>query len=202
MNTNSSPQSPHILLVDDDRLVLATLTRGLCNAGYHVCSAESVDDAESTLASGQRPDLIILDVRMPDRPGLELAERLRALDNIPFMLLTACGDQEIVEQAKHYGALGYLIKPIDTRQLIPAIEAALAQAEELRALRQNRHQLEAALNAERDISIAIGITMVSDRLNRRDAFEKLRKTARSRRQKLAVLAAELVSTYEPSKDNR
>src|SRR3989338_11385464 len=111
-----------ILLVDDDRLVLSTLSRGLAGAGYSVSTAESVDDAEAILASGERPDLAILDVSMPGRSGLELAERLRSFDHIPFMLLTAYSDHEIVDRAAACGALGYLGKPDDTPQQEPATD--------------------------------------------------------------------------------
>jgi Response regulator receiver domain. len=121
---NSTINSKHtLLLVDDERLVLATLAQGLSKAGYAVSTAESVDEAEALLASGERPDLVILDVSMPGRNGLELAERLHSFDHIPFLLLTAYSDQAIVEQAAACGALGYLVKPVDTRQLVPAIEA-------------------------------------------------------------------------------
>jgi AmiR/NasT family two-component response regulator len=185
-----------LLLVDDERLVLATLALGLTKAGYNVSTAESVDEAEATLASGERPDLAILDVSMPSRSGLELAERLYSFDQIPFMLLTAYSDQEIVEQAATCGALGYLVKPVDTRQLVPAIEAALARATELRGLRMTGQQLQNALDSERDISVAIGITMVQYRLGRKAAFELLRKTARSQRRKLAELAAEVIRASE------
>lgn len=186
----------HILLVDDDRLVLATLTQGLLKAGFNVSTAESVDEAENILASGERPDLIILDVRMPGRDGLELAERLRSLDNISFILLTAYCDREIIDQATAYGALGYLVKPIETKQLIPAIEAAMCRAGELKALRTQENNLQHALNSERDISVATGITMVMYRLSRNAAFEQLRKTARSQGKKMVVLAAELIRAYE------
>ena len=129
---NSNTNNKHrLLLVDDERLVLATLAQGLTKAGYSVITAESVDDAEAVLASGDRPDMVILDVSMPGRGGLELAERLRSLDHIPFMLLTAYSDPEIVDQAATCGALGYLVKPVDTPQLVPAIKAALARSAEL-----------------------------------------------------------------------
>lgn len=186
----------NLLLVDDDRLVLVTLARGLIAAGYNVATAESADDAEALLSSGERPDLIILDVRMPGRSGLELAERLRLFDHIPFMLLTAYNDHDIVEKAATFGALGYLVKPIDTPQLIPAIEAALARAEELEGMRTTEQQLLNALDNERDISVAIGITMVQYRFSRKAAFELLRKTARDQRRKLSDLAMEVVSASE------
>jgi response regulator NasT len=186
----------NILLVDDDRLVLVTLAQGLTLAGYSVSSSESVDDAEALLASGVRPDLAILDVSMPGRSGLELAERLRSLDYIPFMLLTAYSDLDIVEKAAICGALGYLVKPVDTMQLVPAIEAALARAAELRGLRTVGRQLQNALDNEREISIAIGITMMQYRLGRMAAFELLRKTARSQRRKLAELAIDVIRASE------
>jgi response regulator NasT len=185
-----------ILLVDDERLVLSTLSMGLVRAGYRVVTAESVVDAEEFLASGERPDLVILDVRMPGTSGLVLAERLRSLDHVPFLLLTACSDQETVDRATASGALGYLVKPVDTPQLIPAIKAALARAREIHGLEETGRQLQKALNNEREISIATGITMAQYHLDRKAAFELLRKSARSQGRKLADLAAEIIRASE------
>ena len=87
MTTNHKTDAPlatkQILLVDDDRLVLAMMSGGLRDAGYHITSAESAEEARAWLASGARPDLAILDVRMPGEGGLSLAQRLRELDHIP-----------------------------------------------------------------------------------------------------------------------
>lgn len=195
MNPEASDKK-NLLLVDDDRLVLVTISQGLVNAGYTVSTAESVDEAEAILASGERPDLVILDVRMPGRKGLDLAERLRSFDHIPFMFLSAYSDADFVEQASQSGALSYLIKPIDTPQLLPAVGAALARADELKSLRNTERQLQSALDNERGISIAIGITMMQYRVSRREAFELLRKTARNQRRKLADLAAEVITASE------
>lgn len=197
MSSNPSPINNHsILLVEDDRLVLATISQGLARAGYVVSTAESVDEAEETLASGERPDMIVLDVSMHDRSGLELAQRLHSFDHIPFILLTAYSDQEIIDQATALGALGYLVKPVDTTQLIPAIEAAISRAQELHSLRKSNNQLQMALDGEREISIAVGIAMVQYRVGRKAAFELLRKTARSQRRKLAQLATDVVNACE------
>jgi two-component system, response regulator PdtaR len=196
MNTDSTNIKHSILLVDDDRLILSTFTKGLENASYHVDTAESVDEAEAFLMSGERPDMIILDVNMPGRSGLELTERLTLLDRIPFILLTAYNDDAIVNQAAKSGALSYLVKPIDTPQLIPAIEAALARANDMKGLRATRDQLQEALSGERDISIAVGITMVQFHLDRRSAFERLRKSARDQRRRLADLAHEVIKASE------
>lgn len=197
MTTNKAPASgKQLLVVDDDRLVLSMLSSGLTHAGYGVTTAESAEDAEAWLASGERPDLAILDVRMQGRGGLYLAQRLHALDHIPFMMLSAYSDANTVEQATRHGALGYAVKPLDIPQLVPAIEAALARANDLQGLRETRQQLQLALDAERNISVATGIVMMEHRLKRGDAFILLRDTARKQRRKLAEVADEVVKARE------
>ncbi|MDO8318332.1 ANTAR domain-containing response regulator [Rhodoferax sp.] len=187
----------HLLLVDDDRLVLSTLAHALAAAGYSVSTAESSEEAENWLASGkQRPQLAILDVQMSGDNGLTLARRLRELDHIPFMMLSAYSDPTIVEQASQQGALGYAIKPIDPAQLIPAIEAALARANELQALRTERQQLQTALDNERAINLAVGMTMVQHHLRRQAAFDLLRQRARSQQRKLGDLAHDIIQAFE------
>lgn len=190
------PPGKQLLVVDDDRLVLSMLASGLTDAGYHVTSAESAEEAEAWLASGARPDLAILDVRMPGQGGLHLAQRLHALDHIPFMMLSAYSEAKTVQQATRSGALAYAIKPLDIAQLVPAIEAALARADELQDLRNTRQQLQSALDAERNISIALGVTMMQHRLKRSEAFAMLRQTARNRRCKLADLALDVIESAE------
>ena len=190
------PSAAHLLLVDDDRLILATLSGGLQDMGYQVSTAESVDDAEALLAGGLRPDLAILDVRMPGQNGLKLAERLRDLDHIPFLMLSAFSDAQNVERASGLGALGYLVKPMDVVQIRPTIEAALQRAQEIDRLRHERTQLQAALDGDRSINVATGITMMQYRLPRAAAFELLRSAARSQRRKLADMALEAIDTCD------
>lgn len=185
-----------ILLVDDDRLVLSALSHGLKKAGYAVSTAESADEAEDLLAGGLAVDLAILDVRMPGRSGLDLAEILRAGGKTPFLLLTAYSDHDMVKQAADLGALGYLVKPVDMPQLIPAIEAALARAQDLKKLQETGRQLQSALDADRSVSVAIGITMMQYRVGYDDAFNLLRTTARRQQRKLADLAAEIIKAGE------
>ena len=185
-----------LLVVDDDRLVLSLMASGLTDAGYEVTTADSAEDAEAWLASGERPDLAILDVRMPGQGGLYLAQRLRELDHVPFMMLSAYSEAQIVEKATQCGALGYAVKPLDIPQLIPAVEAALARANELQGLRETRQQLQRALDAERNISVATGIFMMKHRLPRQEAIGLLRDTARSQRRKLADVADDVVGERE------
>jgi response regulator NasT len=195
------PRTPtpgqHLMLVDDDRLVLTTLASALVKAGYKVSTAESADEAENWLTEGHhRPDLVILDVQMPGQSGLTLAQRLRELDHIPFMMLSAYSDAATVAQATQQGALGYAVKPTSPAQLMPAIEAALARANELQALRTTRLQLQTALDNERDINVAVGITMMQHRLTRKAAFDLLRQGARSQQCKLIDLAQGIIKATE------
>jgi len=199
MNASASAPTPapvHLLLVDDDRLILATLSSGLQDMGYQVSTAESVDDAEALLTGGLRPDLAIVDVRMPGRDGLELAKRLHDLEHIPFLMLSAFSDAQNVERASGFGALGYLVKPMDVVQIRPSIEAALQRGQEIDDLRQSHAQLQEALDGDRSINVAIGITMMQYRLPRTAAFELLRSAARSQRRKLADLAKDVIDTSE------
>jgi response regulator NasT len=194
--TSETDEPKRLLLLDDDRLVLATLGEGLRQAGYRVSTASSADEAEDILAGGGI-DLAILDVRMPGRSGIDLARQLHAADsNVPFIFLTAYSDDELVEQASESGAMGYVVKPADPDRLVPAIEAALARAIDVRKLRDTGQQLQTALDADRDVSLAIGIMMERRHLGRQDAFELLRSQARTERRKLIELAREIVLATE------
>jgi len=196
MSTLPERNAPQVLVVDDDRLILATLAASLTHAGYAVSTATSAEEAESYLAGGRRPDLVILDVRMPGHSGLHLAQRLRNLDHIPFIMLSAYSDEKTVQEAVAHGALSFLVKPLDDAQLLPAIEAALARAQELDDLRSTRQQLQHALDGDRVINLAVGITMAQHHLSRQQAFEQLRRAARSKNTRLSELAQALVSSLE------
>jgi CheY-like chemotaxis protein len=113
-----------ILVVDDDRLVLATLTHGLASAGYEVIDADNGDDA-ILLARQHRPDLALLDIRMEGMSGFDVAAYLRESLQTPFMFLSAFSDEATVAQVKALGAVAYLVKPLDIGQIVPSVEAAL-----------------------------------------------------------------------------
>ena len=185
----------HILIVDDDRLVLATLSQGLRGAGYQVTEASDGQSALDIVAR-TRPDLALLDVRMPGMSGVQLAERLAREHQLPFLFLSAYNDADIIERAKELGALGYLVKPLDVPQIIPSLEAALARAAEIQSLKDTGEQLSHALETGRETSMAIGILMERERLDRQEAFEVLRASARSQRRRVHDVAADLVTAME------
>lgn len=176
--TRRSMSTTTLLIADDDRLVLATLAEGLRRAGHTVLEAAGGEEA-IRLACEQRPDLAILDMRMPGRDGLGVAQWLREHTSIPFLFLSAYGDGEVVEAAVRCGALGYLVKPLDVQQILPSVDAAMMRGRELNALLEEEAQLSAALRLSRHTSMAVGILMARDKIGERDAFDRLRAQARA-----------------------
>lgn len=195
MNQGKRNPQCKVLLVDDDRLVLATLSSGLEKAGYAVQACASAEEARRVLGL-ERPDIAVLDVRMPGQSGLELAKQLQEHPGLPFIFLTAYGDEDIVREAIAHGALGYLVKPVDIHQLIPAIEAAVARAADLWGLRNTERQLQTALNENREVSMAVGLLVERRRISRQQAFDALRATARTQRRKIGEVAEEILSAAE------
>lgn len=116
-----------ILVVDDDRLVLATLSYGLTQAGFEVIDADNGDDA-ILLAREHRPQLALLDIRMEGLTGFDVAAYLREFLQTPFMFLSAFADEATVAKVKELGAVAYLVKPLDISQIVPAVEAAFARS--------------------------------------------------------------------------
>ncbi|AKR42324.1 ANTAR domain-containing response regulator [Methylophilus sp. TWE2] len=185
-----------ILLVDDDRLILATMATGLMQAGYEVNTTESVDDAEAWLESNPRPDIAIIDINMPNRSGLELPASLDRLDYIPFIFLTARSEPEVNAEANTLGAMAYLVKPIDSAQLIPAIQTALSRAQDVKKMKSQQQQLQTALDGDRAVSVAIGIIMDQYRISYEEANSMLRNNARSKRIKLVDFATSIIHSRE------
>ena len=114
-----------ILVCDDDRLVLVTLSAALRSAGYSVIEAENGDEA-ILLARQYRPDLAVLDIRMDGKSGLDVAAYLRDYVGTPFMFLSAFSDEAFIRQAREFGAIEYLVKPIDIECMAPVVARALA----------------------------------------------------------------------------
>jgi len=184
-----------LLLVDDDRLVLASIAEGLEEAGYAVLKAESGEQA-AQVAAEHSPDLVVMDVRMPGMCGIEAARIIREQSGVPVIFLSAYDDEANVKGAIAEGGLGYLIKPVRINQLLTSIEAALARAADIKALRGAEANLTAALKSDRNIGVAMGLVMERYRVTRVAAFEALRSRARSQRRKLGEVAAEIVDSAE------
>ena len=146
--------SSRVLVADDNPEDLNTISDGLKAAGFEILQATDGEQAER-LAQEFRPDLTILDLRMPLKDGFEVALALHEAD-LPFISLSSYGDEEMVQRVTEAGALAYLVKPLDIDQLVPAVQSALSRAEEMRQLKESMEQMDKALNIIEDV-IAKGL---------------------------------------------
>lgn len=194
------PVVPRILIVEDDRLVLAGLADGLEDRGYAVVRATSGEQA-ILLADTAQPDLVVMDICLPDISGVEVAKRIKNKLDIPVIFLSALDTDETVREAITLGSLSYLVKPITIKQLVPAIESALARASDIAKLKEREENLASALKQSREISVAIGMLMERHSVSAEDAFEMLRAHARNSRRKASDVAKDVISgalELEPS----
>lgn len=199
-----------ILVVDDDRLVLAMVTHGLSQAGYEVIDADNGDDA-ILLARQHRPDIALLDIRMEGKTGFDVAQYLREVGHTPFVFLSAFSDEKTVAQVKALGALAYLVKPLEVGQIVPTIDAAFARAQEMRQAAEAQERAGASTQGAADaasapldeaatlaavVPLAVGVLMHRFSLTRADALARLRKTAAAEGRSVATQAERLVSAVE------
>jgi response regulator NasT len=188
-----------ILVVDDDRLVLATLSHGLSQAGYEVIDADNGDDA-ILLAREHKPDLALLDIRMEGKSGFDVAAYLREYCQMPFMFLSAFSDDETVRQVKELGAVAYLVKPLDIRQIVPAVEAAFAHQGTRRNEGAAGHPKDRALAGgepmAQSVAMAVGVLMHRYSLPRGAALDRLERLAASEGRALADQAERLLEAVE------
>ena len=190
-----------ILVVDDDRLVLAMVTHGLSQAGYEVIDADNGDDA-ILLARQHRPDIALLDIRMEGKTGFDVAEYLRDVGHTPFVFLSAFSDQETVAKVKALGALAYLVKPLEVGQIVPTIDAAYARAQQMKAAEQAQAQPlsqempDEASVLEDVVPLALGVLMHRFSLSRAEALARLRKLAAAEKRTVATQAQRVVQAVE------
>ena len=185
-----------ILIAEDETIIRLDLRDLLERAGFDVC-AEARDGEEAVeLARSARPDLAVLDVKMPRLDGIEAARRILDERPIPIVMLTAYGQPELVSRAAEAGVFGYLVKPFREADLLPAIQTARARHEELTALREEAESLAEALAARKAIERAKGLLMEKEGLSEQDAFARLRKASQVSGRPLRVVAEAVVATFD------
>lgn len=188
-----------ILVVDDDRLVLATVSHGLAQAGYEVIDADNGDDA-ILLAREHRPELALLDIRMEGKSGLDVARTLRDAYGIPFMFLSAFSDTATLATVKSLGALAYLVKPLDVTQIVPAVESAFVRLRGAAAAATEGgvmavERISANVLAD-PVPLAVGVLMHRFSLSRGEAWRRLQRLADEQELSLLSQADRLLAAVE------
>jgi AmiR/NasT family two-component response regulator len=185
-----------ILVAEDETIIRLDLRALLERAGLEVCGEARDGEEAVALARELTPDVAIMDVKMPKLDGIEAARRILDERPIPIVMLTAYGQDELVQRAAEAGVFGYLVKPFREQDLLPAIRTARARYEELAALREEAESLAEALTARKAIERAKGLLMEKEGLSEEDAFARLRKASQISGRPLRVVAEALIATFD------
>ncbi len=189
--------APRILVAEDEAIIRLDLVETLREEGYDVIAEAARGDDALRLIDELRPDIAILDVRMPGLDGIEVAREVVANRFAAVLILTAFGQRELVERAAEAGAMAYLVKPWQRNDLVPAIEMAIARHRETLALAEENESLSDQLEVRKLVDRAKGKLMDEHAMSENDAFRFVQTGAMGSRRSMrevaeAVLAGELV----------
>jgi AmiR/NasT family two-component response regulator len=188
-----------IIIADDEPIIRMDLKEMLTNLGYLVVGEAGDGRSVVNMARELRPDLVIMDIKMPDMDGIEAARILTQEDIAPVIFLTAYSQKELVDQAKEAGVVAYLVKPFRESDLAPAIEIALARFEQFRALKKEVADLKEALETRKLVERAKGILMDTQGLSEAEAFRRIQKLSMDTRKPMKEVAEAIILAYEATK---
>ncbi len=191
-NAQVTPSAPvRILVAEDEAIIRLDLVEMLVEAGY-VVVAQATNGVEAiALAQEHKPDLAILDVKMPELDGISAAEKI--IEIAPVLMLTAFSQKDLVERARDAGAMAYVVKPFSISDLVPAIEIAVSRHRQLVALQEEVGDLHERLETRKVIDRAKGILMATLKLSEPEAFSWIQRTAMDRRMSMKDLALAVIS---------
>lgn len=181
-----------VVIAEDEAIIRMDLKETLIEEGYDVVGETGRGDEAFDLVSELRPDLAVLDVKMPGKDGLEVAGEITTNKLCAVLILTAFSQREIVEQARDAGALAYLVKPFQKSDLIPAIEVAIGRFRELRDLTGEIDALGEQLETRKVIDRAKGALIDEHGLKESDAFGFIQRTAMSERTRMRDVAERIL----------
>ena len=196
MQLNPERASRHrVVVAEDEALIRLDLVEMLTEAGYDVVGQAADGEAALALAFELRPDLVILDVKMPVMDGITAAEQIVAARIAPVLMLTAFSQSELVERARDAGAMAYLVKPFSLPDLVPAIEIAVTRHQEIIALEGEVADLGERLAARKAIDRAKAILMEHQQLSESESFKTIQRRAMDQRSTMGEVAKSLIEEF-------
>lgn len=187
-----------VIIADDESLIRMDLREMLTNLGYLVVGEVGDGRSAVSLARELRPDMVIMDVKMPDMDGIEAAKILTEERVAPVLLLSAYSQQDFVQRAQKAGVVGYLVKPFRESDLTPAIEVALARFSEFRAMEREVETMQEALETRKAVERAKGILMDTQGLSETEAFRKIQKMSMNNRKSMRTVADAIILAHQIS----
>jgi two-component system, response regulator PdtaR len=188
-----------VLVVEDEALIRLDLTEMLTEEGYAVAGEAADGEQAIELARELRPDLVIMDVKMPKVDGIAAAASIVEERIAPVVMLTAFSQRELIEQARDAGAMAYLVKPFARHELVPAIELAVSRFAEKRALEDEVATLNERLETRKVVDRAKGLLMARQNMTEPEAFRWIQRTAMDRRTTMKAVAEAIVEQLAPPK---
>jgi AmiR/NasT family two-component response regulator len=187
-----------VIIADDESVIRMDLREMLTNLGYLVIGEVGDGRSAVNLARELKPDVVIMDIKMPDMDGIDAAKVLTEERVSPVLLLTAYSQQELVERAKEAGVVGYIVKPFRESDLAPGIEVAVARFAEFRALEKEVGDLKLALETRKSVERAKGILMDTQGLTEAEAFRKIQKMSMNTRKPMKEVAEAIILAQQAS----
>jgi two-component system, response regulator PdtaR len=194
-------QQTRVIIADDESIIRMDLREMLGSLGYLVVGEAGDGISAVNLARELKPDLVIMDIKMPDLDGIAAAKMLTEERLAPVLLLTAFSQQELVEGAKEAGVVGYIVKPFRESELVPAIEVALARFREFKALEREADDLRETLDTRKLVERAKGILMDTQGLKEADAFRRIQKLSMNSRKSMREIAEAILLAHEVQKES-
>ena len=185
-----------VIIADDESIIRMDLREMLTNLGYLVVGEAGDGRSAVNQARELRPDVVIMDIKMPDMDGIEAAKVLTEERIAPVVLLTAFSQRDLVDRAKEAGVVGYLVKPFRESDLGPAIEVALARFSEFQALEKEVADLQETLETRKVVDRAKGILMDTQGLSESEAFRKIQKMSMNTRKPMKEIAEAIILAHE------
>jgi response regulator NasT len=192
------PTARRVLIAEDEALIRLDLREMLEEEGYDVCGEAGDGQTAVDMATELRPELVILDVKMPVLDGIAAAEQIARQRIAPVVILTAFSQRDLVEKAREAGAMAYLVKPFQKKDLLPTIEMALSRYSELVGLEAEVDGLQERLEARKLVERAKGVLMTDHGMTEPEAFRWVQRASMDRRLTMrAVAEAVLAGTERP-----
>jgi response regulator NasT len=189
----------HVVIAEDEALIRLDLREMLEEEGYVVVGEAGDGETALQLAEQLKPDLVIMDVKMPGLDGISAAEQITASQLAPVIILTAFSQRDLVQRASEAGAMAYLIKPFTKADLVPAIEVAASRFAEISALNLEAASLRERLEVRKLLDRAKGQLQDSKGMTEAQAFRWIQKTSMDRRQTMRAVAEEVLAEAEQAK---
>lgn len=189
-----------IVVAEDEAISRMDLREMLTNLGYLVAGEASDGVSAVNLARELRPDLVIMDIKMPELDGITAARTLAEEKVAPVLLLTAYSDKEFVEGAAEAGVMGYIVKPFGEAELQPAIEVALARYKEFRTLEHDLGDTKEALETRKMVERAKGLLIDSKGLKEAEAFRQIQKLSMNSRKSMREVAEAILLAHQVGQD--